>query len=112
MFSVMCTVRDHSFSAYAKFSEKLTGVRNLSFSENFAYISNKWFLICQRENREQKFTISSAVARKYYLEYSKVKYLGCFCLISFYMTYLLVLSDHEVMLMVNHHMAYVIIAMK
>ena len=47
---------DYSFSTYAKFSEKpifLTpwcayirtnqGVRNLSFSENFAYLLNEWF---------------------------------------------------------------------
>ena len=46
--------RDHPFSTYAKFSEKLTfvtpryahvrvrimGVRNVSFSENFAYVVN------------------------------------------------------------------------
>ena len=43
----------HSFSTFAKFSEKSTflilryahvrvlGVRNLSFSENFAYVLNK-----------------------------------------------------------------------
>ena len=43
----------HSLSTYAKFSEKLTfnplirtrscqGVRNVSFSENFAYVLNGW----------------------------------------------------------------------
>ena len=37
------SVRGHPLSTYAKFSEKLTiltyqGVRNVSFSENFAYI--------------------------------------------------------------------------
>ena len=55
------TIRNHSFSTYAKFSEKLTfltpwypmlrtcacqGVRNVSFSENFAYVLNEWFLRC------------------------------------------------------------------
>ena len=48
--SKLC-IRDHSFSTYAKFSEKLTflDVRtrahqevNVSFSENFAYILNEW----------------------------------------------------------------------
>ena len=51
-------VGDHSFSTYAKFSEKLTflspdshtyvcgsGGKNVSFSENFAYVLNKWFLV-------------------------------------------------------------------
>ena len=42
-------VRDHPLSTYAKFSEKLIfaygtgayqGVRNASFSENFAYVLN------------------------------------------------------------------------
>ena len=39
-------LRGHSFNTYAKFSEKLTyacayqGVRNVSFSENFAYLIN------------------------------------------------------------------------
>ena len=39
---------DHSFRTYVKFSEKLTlltcayqGVRNVSFSENFAYVLNQ-----------------------------------------------------------------------
>ena len=41
MLSVMCTVRDHSFSTYARFSEKLTGVRNVSIPENFAYVPSK-----------------------------------------------------------------------
>ena len=31
-----CHLRVHSFSTYAKFSEKVSGVRNASFSENFA----------------------------------------------------------------------------
>ena len=49
--------RNHSFSTYEKFSEKLTfltlwylnvwvrirGVRNVSFPENFAYVLNVWF---------------------------------------------------------------------
>ena len=44
--------REHLFSTYAKFSEKLIflnprtcayqGVRNVSFSENFAYVLNEW----------------------------------------------------------------------
>ena len=41
--------RDYLYSAFAKFSEKLTflnlirtGVRNVSFSKNFAYEPNKW----------------------------------------------------------------------
>ena len=45
---------DHSFSTYAKFSEKQTfftqwyahvrvqGVKNVSSSENFAYVLNEW----------------------------------------------------------------------
>ena len=39
--------RDHSFSTYAKYSEKLAfltplqGARNASFSENFAYVLNE-----------------------------------------------------------------------
>ena len=51
--------RDHSFSMCAKLSEKLTiliflirtltrvdqGVRNVSFSEYFAYVLNEWFHI-------------------------------------------------------------------
>ena len=47
--------KDYSFSRYAKLSEKLTffnpwyaqgvrGVRNVSFSENFAYVLNEWSL--------------------------------------------------------------------
>ena len=38
------STRDHSFSAYAKFSEKLTFLTPppfLSFSENFAYVLNE-----------------------------------------------------------------------
>ena len=49
------TIRDHSFSTYAEFSEKLTfltplirtrilcvsGVRNVGFSKNFAYVLNE-----------------------------------------------------------------------
>ena len=41
-------VRDHSFSTYAKFYEKLTfltGGRNVSSSENCAYVLNEWSLI-------------------------------------------------------------------
>ena len=47
-------LRDHSFSTYAKFSEKLIfltpihtrtcayqGIRNVSLSENFAYVLNE-----------------------------------------------------------------------
>ena len=40
-------VRDHSFVTYAKFSEELTFLnpqirtRNVSFSENFAYMLNE-----------------------------------------------------------------------
>ena len=41
MLSVICTVRDHSFNTYAKFSEKLTGERYNSITENFLYIPNK-----------------------------------------------------------------------
>ena len=48
-------IRRHPLSTYAKFSEKLTflnlwdtcahqGVRNVSFSENFAYVLNGWTL--------------------------------------------------------------------
>ena len=74
MLSVMCTVRNHSFSTNARFSKKLMGMRNVSFSENFAYVPNKWSFICQRENSEQKYTRrSSANARKYFLEHSKIK---------------------------------------
>ena len=49
--------RDHSFSTYSEFSGELTffplistrtcayqGVRNVSFSENFAYVLNEWSL--------------------------------------------------------------------
>ena len=35
-------VMDHPFSTYAKFSEK---TNNVSFSENFAYVLNKWSLM-------------------------------------------------------------------
>ena len=41
-------VGDHSFSTYAKFSEKLTFLApdsHVSFSENLAYVLNKWFLV-------------------------------------------------------------------
>ena len=45
-------LRDHSFSTYSKFSEKLTfctcafqGVRNSSFSGNFAHVLDGWSLI-------------------------------------------------------------------
>ena len=52
-------VMDHPFSTYAKFSEKTNiscrlirtrtcayqGVRNVSFSENFAFVLNKWSLM-------------------------------------------------------------------
>ena len=51
-------IRGHPLSMYAKFSEKLTfltpltrlrtcayqGVRNVSFSENFAYVLSGWSL--------------------------------------------------------------------
>ena len=41
-------LRDHSFSMYAKFSEKHTrayqGVLNVSCSKNFVYVLNEWFL--------------------------------------------------------------------
>ena len=49
-------VRDHSFSTFSKFSERLTfltpwyiyvcvrGVRNVSFSENFENVLNEWSL--------------------------------------------------------------------
>ena len=54
----MLPLREYSFSTYAKFSEKLTffplirsrtcvyqGLKNVSFSENFAYVLNEWSLI-------------------------------------------------------------------
>ena len=37
-------LRDHSFISFAKFSEKrvrIRGVRNVSFSDNFAYVLNE-----------------------------------------------------------------------
>ena len=34
--------RGHPFSTYAKLSTKLTFLRNVSFSENFAYVLNGW----------------------------------------------------------------------
>ena len=50
-------MKDYAFSTYLKFSEKLTfyplirtrkcayqGVRSNSFSENFAYVPNEWFV--------------------------------------------------------------------
>ena len=53
MFPTEFINRDHSFTTYAKFSEKLTfltpirtrtcayqGVRNVGFSENFTYVLN------------------------------------------------------------------------
>ena len=48
--TVMCSLRYHSFSTCAKFSEKLTFLtpwyvpvrRNVSFSKNFAYVLNEW----------------------------------------------------------------------
>ena len=43
-YSNLTSIWDHPFSTYAKFSEKLTflipWVRNVSFSENFAYVLN------------------------------------------------------------------------
>ena len=65
---------DHSFCMYAKFSEKLTfltpiriltyayqGVRNLSFSENFANVLNEWslFVIILPYLSVQSFTCNS-----------------------------------------------------
>ena len=48
-------LKDYSFSTYAKYSEKLIfltpsycayqGVRNVSFSENFAHVLNEWSLM-------------------------------------------------------------------
>ena len=53
---------DYSFSADAKFSEKskflacsYQGVRNVSFSENFAYVLNEWPL-CKASNNIMKTT--------------------------------------------------------
>ena len=57
-FSYYSSIRDHSFSKYAKFSQKVTfltpwyasvrvqimGVRNVSFWENFAHAINEWLL--------------------------------------------------------------------
>ena len=52
-FTCLIVLRGHPFSAYAKFSEKVTfltfhdayqGVRNVSFSENFTYLLNEWTL--------------------------------------------------------------------
>ena len=49
---ILCAIRDHLFSTYAKFSEKLifhtpwyAHVRNVSFSENLAYVLNRWTLL-------------------------------------------------------------------
>ena len=53
---------NHSFSTYIKFSEKLAfispwyvnarvrirGARNVSFSENFAFVLNEWFLFLKK----------------------------------------------------------------
>ena len=58
-------IHGHSFSMYAKFSEKLTfrtplmytsmsayqGVRNASFSENFAYEPSWWSIISQQDKK-------------------------------------------------------------
>ena len=48
--------RDHTFSTFAKFFEKLTyqGVRNVSFSENLANVLNEWSQI--RKRRVPAFT--------------------------------------------------------
>ena len=55
----LITVWGHPFSTCAKFSEKLTfltsrtcvyqGVKNVSFSENLAYVLNEWPPILQRK---------------------------------------------------------------
>ena len=62
------SMRDYSFSMYAKFSEKLTilnpwitrtcayqWVRNVSFSQNFVYVPNEWSL--NRFDLHQAFLI-------------------------------------------------------
>ena len=65
--------RDHSFSTYAKLSEKLTflplirartyayeGV-NVNFSENFVHVLNKWYLLQSTLN--QNFYITDNYIR-------------------------------------------------
>ena len=56
-YAFAINIRDYSFSRYAIFSEKINifcpqirtptcayqGVRNVSFSDNFAYLLNEWF---------------------------------------------------------------------
>ena len=42
---------DHAFSAYAKFSKKLTFTISFSFSENFAYVRNGKFSVLSYLNK-------------------------------------------------------------
>ena len=69
MFDWWKALRGYSFSIYAKFSEKLTsltpwyahvrvsGVRNLSFSDDFTYVRNEWALdFVPNGNHCQKFS--------------------------------------------------------
>ena len=75
---------DYSFSADAKFSEKLKflacsyqGVRNVSFSENFAYVLNEWPL-CKASNNIMKTTcITTENAAKASFITSKNKRTNC-----------------------------------
>ena len=64
-------VRDYSFSTYSKFSEKTNfsyllirtricayqGVRNVRFSENFAYVLNEWSLMVSHFSQYWSFNI-------------------------------------------------------
>ena len=66
-------IRVYPFSTYVKFSEKLTfltpwyacayqGVRNVSFSENFAYVLNGWPLkLIQIWNLERKTNLDKSM---------------------------------------------------
>ena len=75
---------DYSFSADAKFSEKskflacsYQGVRNVSFSENFAYVLNEWPL-CKASNNIMKSTcITTENAAKASFITSKNKRTNC-----------------------------------
>ena len=76
---LMRVIKVHPFSRYAKFSEKLTflpldtytnvlvsGVKNVSFTENFAYVLNGWSLttsetsqILKNDSKESFFEVKS-----------------------------------------------------
>ena len=74
---------DHSFSVYAKFCRKLTsqpiirtrtwaqyGVRNVSFSENFAFVLNKWACDSLRKPPQSVFSQRSRPANIYVFKVS------------------------------------------